>query len=129
MSFSGNPVIETYYAEAVVPACRRVDLECRRVDVDQFSGRITDRIMSNLKEAAVVIADLTEDRPNCYIEVGIALAMGKGLILQRLNAPGYKVDIPFDIKDYKHILYTTASDLKNQLVKRLRFYVVGRKRV
>lgn len=122
MSFSNNPIIETYYAEAVQPAVKKVGLKCERIDRKDFSftQRITDTMLGDIRNASVIIADLTEDRPNCYVEVGFALALERKIIFQKLKAPNYDPAIPFDLKDYRFILYTTAKDLRERLVKSLR---------
>jgi hypothetical protein len=122
MSLQGNPVLETYYKEAVQKTVEHVGLQCIRVDQQQFTGGITDQIRRNLDEARVVIVDTTEDRPNCYFEAGYAVARGKPIIWLRLNAPTMvKTGIEFDLKDYKHILYTTAEDLRIKLERELRY--------
>jgi len=117
MSFSGNPIIESYYSLAVKPIIEKNNLVPIRIDEQVFTGNITDEIKVNIQNAKLIIADLTEDKANCYFELGYALALGKDFIIQRLNAPGYQVKFEFDIKDYPHILYTTIEDLRLKLDK------------
>ncbi len=119
MSFSGNPILETYYEEAVKPIVADAGLECIRVDQEGFNGQISERIRTDIQCARLIIADLTEDRPNCYFEVGYAVAKGKPIIFQRLKAPLYESKLPFDVKDFPHIIYGTASDLRERLRKRI----------
>lgn len=119
MSFSGNPILETYYAEAIKPTVEGFGLDCVRVDQEHFNGEISLRIRQNIKRSKLVIVDLTEDRPNCYFEAGYAVAESKPIIFQRLDAPKYEPIFHFDVKDYKHILYTTAEDLRERLKDRL----------
>lgn len=120
MSFSGNPILESYYEEAVKPTIRAFNLRCIRLDEEHFTGSIIERIKENIKDSRIVIVDLTEDKPNCYFEAGFATAVGKPMIFQRLVAPKYEVRFPFDVKDYPHILYSTISDLRKRLKERLR---------
>ena len=87
MSFSGNAILETYFTEAVRPTLEKLGLECRRVDQESFTGRISDRIRDGIASSTVVLVDFTEDRPNCYFEAGYAEALGKPIVYQRLDAP------------------------------------------
>lgn len=82
-----------------------------KICLQLINWRITDGIDRSL----FVIADLTEDKPNCYFEVGYAVAKKKQIIFQRLNAPHYEPKFHFDIQDYKHIIYSKISDLRNEL--------------
>lgn len=130
MSFSGDPVLESYYDEAIKPTINKLGLRCVRVDREIHQDRISDRIRDNIKGSAAVIVDLTEDKPNCYFEAGYAVALNEAgnvvahdrpIIFQRLNAPPqYKPDIPFDLKDYPFILYTTVGNLRRELRKKLK---------
>ena len=123
MSFSSNPILESYYEEAVKPTLESFGLECVRVDQENFDGTIITQIRANIKNCRIMIADFTEDRPNCYFELGFGVALGKDIIFQRLNAPKYNPNIPFDVKDYPHILYTTIKDLREKLTAKLIFYM------
>lgn len=130
MSFSGDPVLESYYEMGIKYTVEKLGLRCVRVDREVHKDRISERIRDNIKRSAAVIVDLTEDKPNCYFEAGYAVALneaGHGLtpnrpiIFQRLNAPPqYKPDIPFDLKDYPFILYTTVGNLRRELRKKLK---------
>ncbi len=117
MSFSGNPILESYFEEAIKPVVEEFKLECVRVDQEEFTGKITDQIKQN---SVIIIIDLTEDRPNCYFEAGYAVARSKSIIFQRLDAPKYEPVFHFDVKDYPHILYGTIADLRKKLKGRLK---------
>lgn len=124
MSFSGDPIIESYYEEGVKPTVERCGLKCIRVDHENFDGTITEYIKSGITNAAIVIVDTTEDKPNCYFEAGYAVAKNKNIIWMRLNAPSMtKTEIQFDVKDYPYILYRTIGDLRNKLESKIRFYI------
>jgi len=119
MSFSGNPILQSYYEEGVKPAIEKAGLECVRVDEEHFTGSISERIKHNIATCRIVVVDLTEDRPNCYFEAGFAVACGKPMIFQRLDAPKYKARFDFNLKDFPHIVYGTISDLRKELHARL----------
>lgn len=122
MSLQNNPILESYYEEAIKPAVLSFKLKCLRVDQEHFTGSITTKIRDNIDNARIVIVDTTSDRPNCYFEAGYAVARDKDIIWQRLNAPPFSgADLQFDIKDYPHILYTTIRELKTRLKEKIKF--------
>jgi hypothetical protein len=79
----GNPELERVYESALAPALSACDFEPRRVDRHNRGGLLVSEIISFIEEAELVVADLTNERPNCYLEVGYVLGVGKlaGLIL------------------------------------------------
>jgi hypothetical protein len=74
----GNPELDRLYEEAVVPALTACGFEPRRVDRHGRGGILVSEIIGFIEEAEMVVADLTHERPNCYLEVGYVLGVGKG---------------------------------------------------
>src|SRR5260221_3066159 len=54
---------------------------CERVDEVSFTGDILDVIKRRIKDASLLIADLTTTNPNVYLEVGYAWGVGIPTIL------------------------------------------------
>lgn len=115
MSFSDNPILESYYEEAILPTIIKHGLKPVRIDHEKFTGKISDKIIEGINNSKFVLADLTEDRPNCYFEAGYAVAKDKRIIFQRLHAPQYEPKFHFDVQDYRHIVYKKISDLRDKL--------------
>jgi hypothetical protein len=130
MSFSGDPVLESYYVEGIKRTVEKLGLRCVRVDREHYKDRVSERIRDNIRKSVAIIVDLTEDRPNCYFEAGYAVALNEAgrseevkppIIFQRLNAPPkYEPVIHFDVQDYPFILYTTVGNLRTQLREKLK---------
>jgi hypothetical protein len=115
MSFSDNAQSKDAYDLAIKPTVLKKGLNCIRVDEIEHNRRITDKILENIKKSRLIIADLSEQRPNCYYELGYAHALGKEVIhIIRQNEV-----IHFDVKDYNFIIYESVSELKERLTKRL----------
>ena len=74
---------------------------CFRLDERQPAGRITERLLKELKSASICIADLTGCRPNVMWELGYAMAWGYPVILVTQTL----ADLPFDLKDLQSIEY------------------------
>jgi hypothetical protein len=75
---------------------------CFRLDESRPAGRITDRLLSELRSATICIADLTENKPNVMWELGFAMALEKPTIIVTQSV----ATLPFDIKDMQSIEYS-----------------------
>jgi hypothetical protein len=115
MSFSGNPQLKDFYQKAVKPTVERMGYRCARVDEQQFNGSIRDQILTNIRQARFLVADLTEARPNCYYELGVAHALDKEVIHITRDI----TDVHFDIRDFNFIVYEDIDGLRRQLRKRI----------
>lgn len=101
---------------------------CFRLDESRPAGRITDRLLTELRSATICIADLTENKPNVMWELGFAMALGKPTILLTQNL----ATLPFDIKDMQSIEYnrnrlsaTLGAPLRQSLLDTLGTLSVG----
>lgn len=103
----------------------------RRADKQKgTSYEIPAWIFSEIDQSRLVIADLTDERPNVYCEVGYAKSRGIPFILtfhkrtpndkppwERESSPGNKVH--FDLMPYRYIAYESAFDLRDKLKQEL----------
>ena len=78
---------------------------CIRLDDRQPAGRLTERLVQELRTASLCIADLTGNRPNVLWETGFAMALGCPCILITQN----RSDIPLDIRDMQTLQYLRSS--------------------
>jgi hypothetical protein len=99
------------------------------VRVDEQRGpsyEISARVFQDIDESQLVIADLTDEWPNVYCEVGYAKSRGIPFILtfhkesspasppwDRKEAGGNRVH--FDLAAFRHIAYDNPLHLRNQL--------------
>jgi hypothetical protein len=72
----GNAQLDGLYERAVAPALSACGFAPRRVDRHNRGGLLVSEIINFIEEAEVVVADLTHERPNCYLEVGYVLGAG-----------------------------------------------------
>ncbi|MCJ7761844.1 nucleoside 2-deoxyribosyltransferase [Candidatus Bathyarchaeota archaeon] len=128
----GNEELDKIYKEAIVPALKTFNLEAKRVDKHNRGGLLKSEIVAFINEADIIIADLTNERPNCYLEVGYAMGREKypNLILtaredHNPDSPNYVKNGPkvhFDLTGYD-ILWWEKDKLKafkEELEKRIR---------
>jgi len=89
------------YQMGIKPACEKIGAYAERVDEQDFFGSIIQRVYNQISKADVIVSDMTGRKPNVFYETGYAHALDKQVILLTQKAE----DIPFDLKDYPHIVY------------------------
>ena len=87
-----------------------------RVDEQIFSEGILDRIYRQIETADIIIAEMTDQNPNVFYEVGYAHGKDKICILSTALAE----DIPFDLKHKRHIVHgNSINTLRDRLAEEL----------
>ena len=99
------------YQFGIYSTARRCGFVCERVDESYYAGNIVDRIMEGIRNADFMIADLTDERPNVYLEVGFAWGLGRPVIL--IARDGQRLH--FDLSHHKCIFYPTIGKLADDL--------------
>lgn len=117
MSFTKDPKLDDAY-DAIVRGVKRWNHKANVERVDQIEEdfKITDKVTECIDKAALIIADLTGERPNVYYEVGYARAKEKRLIHTAMEG----TKLHFDVKDYNTIFWDSGRTLEIDLAKRLR---------
>ena len=117
--FVAMPFLEEFedvYQFGIYSAVRASGYVCEKVDESVFAGNIVDRITSGIQNAEFVIADVTLEKPNVYLEIGFAWGLQRPVILvaregQRLH---------FDLSHHKCIFYKTIGKLAEELERTIR---------
>ncbi|GEB32819.1 nucleoside 2-deoxyribosyltransferase [Brevibacillus parabrevis] len=95
------------YEDILVPAITNAGLDAYRVDRDPNVNIPIEDIQNGIKNADVVLAEISLDNPNVWFELGYAIASQKEVVLICSDQRNSK--FPFDIQHRKIITYTTAS--------------------
>jgi guanylate kinase len=88
------------FDDHIVPAVKHSGLDCLRADKIFSNRHIVDDILDAVRNARIIISDLTNGNPNVFYETGICHAMGKEVILITQDQ-----DVPFDLRHLRHIRY------------------------
>jgi hypothetical protein len=91
--------------EIVRHAVQACGLTCTRADSLTTTGQVTDDIWNSIRDARVLVADLTGGNPNVFYEIGAAHALNKPVIL--LNQQGDRV--PFDLRGIRYVTYDSKA--------------------
>jgi hypothetical protein len=128
----GNPELDLIYKDVVIPAAAINGLEAKRVDKHNSGNLLKSEITGFIKKADIIIADLTNARPNCYLEVGYAMGLDKYSNLILTSREDHNPDSPnhiasgpkvhFDLAGYD-ILWWKPNEIetfKTELDKRIK---------
>src|SRR5207249_8140144 len=98
---SSDPRYDNVYAEAVKPALTGLGLACYRAG-DDNTRNIPNRIVREIIQADLVIADVSEPNPNVFYELGVSHALANKTIMisQEIR------NLPFDIYSEFTIKYS-----------------------
>lgn len=73
----GDSELDGIFDTVIEPAIKSAGLQARRVDRHNEGDLLKSEIIRFLNESEIIIADLTNERPNVYLEVGYAMGMDK----------------------------------------------------
>lgn len=97
---------------AVIKKCVLINsYECVRVDQQNFTKSIIDKVFEEISDSKVVIFLANDKNPNAFYECGYAVALGKEV----LTITDHYSSLPFDIRDRNAIAY--GGDLKKLAVE------------
>ncbi len=89
-----------------------------RVDKTHFiNEKVCDKIIAEIKKSRFLIADVTGQRQAVYLEAGYAMGMGLPIIWTCKESE--VDDCCFDTRQYPHIIWKDAEDLRNQLKEKI----------
>lgn len=92
------------------------------IDEEYFPGKIDDEIIAEIRRSRFLVADFTHGddgvRGAVSYEAGFAYGLDKPVIFTcKVDQVG---SLPFDTRQYSHILWKDADDLRQQLTNRIR---------
>ena len=117
--FVAMPFGEEYsdlYEFGIYQPVRAAGYRCERVDNESFTGDVLDRVKVGIENAAYVVAVLTGQNPNVFLEVGYAWGKGIPTILVSRATE----ELPFDVRLQRCLVHGTIKDLARKLGDELR---------
>jgi len=120
--FDDGGKFDKRYDEVYDPAIRKADLDPYRVDRDPGASIPIEKIEAGIRVSRVCLADITEDNPNVWFELGYAIAARREVVLVCSSERTSR--FPFDVQHRNIIRYDTKSPsdfstLQESITKRL----------
>ena len=113
------PIFDNGFA----PALQDLGLEVVLVSRIEHNEKIDDRIIVEIRRSGLVVADFTGQRQNVYFEAGFAMGLGRYLVFA--CRAGAEADLHFDIRQYDHVVWNDAADLRRKLHDRIAATIPG----
>lgn len=118
---------ERLYKDVLTPIVQAANYSIIKVNDQEYEGSIIGKIVDDITDSTILIADLTGNRGGVYYELGIA----KGL--QLCNHPIRTIltcdkkffddeKVHFDVQGDNIILYESDDDYKEKLSRRIQAY-------
>ena len=105
------PLIESHTGLKCVDARRYYEPSSLKMDL----------IADMIKEATLIVVELSEKNPNVFFEFGIGYCLGKSIIIlcseENYNKEPWKGRQPFDIQGREMLIYKDKDDLRIKLGK------------
>jgi hypothetical protein len=119
-------VFDQRYEDILAPAIRDTGLEPYRVDRDPKVSIPIQDIEVGIRDSEICLAEITQDNPNVWFELGYAIACGKEVVL--ICAKDRTTRFPFDIQHRTVISYPTGSPrdfkkLQSDITERIKAYL------
>lgn len=113
------PKYDDTFLVAMQPATIDAGAVCERVDHTSHYGDVVTQIKDMISNSSVMIADLSESRPNVCYEIGLAEAQEKPVI--QICSTDFE-KLPFDLRNNSTIKYSIgqASRLQKRLITELK---------
>ncbi|MBM4046059.1 MAG: hypothetical protein FJ279_13160 [Planctomycetes bacterium] len=103
------------YDDVIAPAIEAAGLQPYRVDRDPSASIPIEKIESGIRAASLCLADITEDNPNVWFELGYAISARTDVILI-CSAHRVKT-FPFDVQHRNIVRYSTESSRDFEVLK------------
>jgi nucleoside 2-deoxyribosyltransferase len=116
------------YEAAIEPTLRDLGYDPIRVDKKHQRDKIDDYIMASIRKSALLVADFTGMRSGVFFEAGFALGLNKPVVWTCRKTwrdrdgnelTSAEIREHFDTRQYPHILWTDAADLRIKLSERI----------
>jgi hypothetical protein len=113
--------LEWIYSSAIAPAVQDAGYQPLILSRQEHADRVDERIVLELNRSRFVIAEFAQHRPSVYFEAGYAV--GRGLpVIWTCRAEDYG-SAHFDTRQYNHIVWRTAEELRERLHTRIKVVV------
>jgi nucleoside 2-deoxyribosyltransferase len=119
VAMSFHPDLDDIFNSGIAPAIVGTGYRPFRVDRNEHNERIDDLIISEIRRSGLLVADFTGQRNGVYFEAGFGLGLGLPVIWTCKDDEAEKSKLHFDTRQYNHIFWKDAQDLKEKLTNRI----------
>ena len=104
------------YVLGIREVAEKMGFTVDRADDIEHNGNILDIVQQKIRQADILIADMSTRNANVFYEIGFAHAVNRPTVLLCRNID----TVPFDLQSINYIKYAGIVDLRERLEKRLK---------
>ena len=112
---------DAIYTDFLKPVLEGAGFSVDRADDIESQQNILRDVLGKIDQSDLIVADLTTANPNVFYELGFAHALKKPVILITQSIS----DVPFDLKSYRLLEYSTHFARIERAKERLTSYAEG----
>lgn len=116
MDFSDG-LANVAYEHCIKRVCQDFDLEIRRADEVFTANPVYEDILREIREAAIIIADISTKNPNVYYELGMSHILKQSQTMM-ITHQSYD-DLPFDVSHFRILHYDDSITGSRSFEKQL----------
>ncbi len=109
--------MDDIWEKGIQPGIIEAGYKPKRIDKVEHNDQITDRIISEIRQSRIMVADFTGQRPGVYYEAGFARALNKTVI--SCCQEDDLINLHFDTRQFSHIVWKDAVDLREKVRDRI----------
>ena len=113
--------MDSIYEQGIAPAIATNGYDPKVINRDPTIDKIDDAIIAEIRRSKFIVADFTHGeqgaRGGVYFEAGYAMGLGIPVIFTCRNDMTDKLH--FDTRQYNHIVWNNAEELKQKLEERI----------
>nr|VFK28992.1 MAG: TIR domain-containing protein [Candidatus Kentron sp. MB] len=109
-----DEIFDSYYREVYAPAIIDAGFKPMRAEGLFGTGTVMKQIWEQIRQAKVLVADISDRNPNVLYELGLVHAQFKPVIL----TAGSLEDVPFDISHSRTFVYDVREPRWSEKLKR-----------
>jgi len=113
VAMSLNKSLDNAFKKGFKVGIEAAGYQAYRVDQALHLERIDLKIIGDLRRSRVIVADVTDERPNVYFEAGFAMALNKPVIWSVRE--DQKDKLHFDTRQFPHLIWKDPGGLAMQI--------------
>lgn len=120
------------YRESIRPALVKAGVEPQRADEMLGLNPVIEKIETAIAAASICVAEVSEDNPNVWLEVGYALALKRPTVI--LCDRSVRPKLPFDVQHRPVVFYRTDSrsgydELESSIIRLVKHELSNEQRI
>jgi len=122
VAMSCSEDLREIYENGIKPAIEEAGYDPIFIEKEEHNEKICDLVIAEIRSSKFLIADVTEQKQNVYYEAGFAYGLNKDVIWMcrqdEIN------NLHFDTRQYNHILWENAENLRIKLINRIKATII-----